>query len=128
MSFPKDDRKVQSKSGKTFPSGREYYGKAFADAIAAALKADYGASPSGLKRLARAVDANERAVRNWLEGKNGPSGENLVNLMRHSDAVFEAVIGLASRGPSTDGAGLLKLRTHLAEALDAIDAYHRGNS
>jgi hypothetical protein len=36
-------------------------------------------------------------VRNWFEGKNGPSGAHLIVLMRHSPAVVQAVLSLAGR-------------------------------
>jgi hypothetical protein len=42
-------------------------------AIALALKAEFGATSSALKTVAQLTRSNERAVRNWLEGKNGPS-------------------------------------------------------
>ena len=41
--------------------------------------------------------ANDRTVRNWFEAKNGPSGELLVALCRHSDEVLDTVLRLAGR-------------------------------
>src|SRR5271163_523715 len=94
MSRPKNDRKFQSESGKTF---QDLDTKGFVSAIAIALKAEFGATPSALKTLAQLTHSNERAARNWLEGENGPSGSNLVTLMRHSDRVLRAVLELADR-------------------------------
>lgn len=36
-------------------------------------------------------------MQNWFQAKNGPSGESLVRLCRHSDHVFEALLVLAGR-------------------------------
>jgi hypothetical protein len=122
MSFPENDRKLQSKIRKTFPAGDGYVGQHFAEAIAEALKVDFGASPSSVKQIARLTRANERAVRNWLEAKNGPSGENLVGLMRHSEAVFATVLQLCGRDGQGESTALNGLRQHLVAAIAAIDA------
>ena len=53
--------------------------------------------PSEGMKLAKLVRANERAVRNWFDAKNGPSGEHLVVLMHHSPAVVEAVLSMSGR-------------------------------
>ena len=90
--------------------------------IAEALKADFGSAPAAVKRVARMTQANERAVRNWFDGKNGPSGENLVTLIQHSDAVFGVVLGLSQRRQFAIGVGLVDLRLHLIAAVAAIDA------
>ena len=82
MSFTENDRKVQSKIGKTFPKRAGYDGPPIAEVIAAALKADFGTAPSAMKHIARLTGANERAVRNWMGGQNRPSAEMLICLMR----------------------------------------------
>jgi hypothetical protein len=119
MSFSKKDRKLQPKSGNTFPiaDARE----SLAGAIAVALKAEFGSTPSALKTLAQLTRSNERAVRNWVDGKNGPSGENLVILMRHSDLVLRTVLGLADRQDLVVAVGLASLRRQLVDAVAAID-------
>lgn len=124
MSFPENDRKVRSKKGKTFPGSGGYGGPPFVATIAEALKVDFGASPSSVKHIARLTRTNERAARNWFEGKNGPSGENLVCLMRHSDAVFWAVLTLSERDERVDQAALIGIRQQLAGALATIDAMY----
>jgi len=98
MSFTENDRIFRSKSGKTFPDEAASSGSpSLATAIAAALSRDFGSSPGAVKRVAKLVNANERAVRNWFDAKNGPSGEHLVKLMRHSGAVVEVVLVLSGR-------------------------------
>ena len=114
MSRPKNDRKFQSQSGKTF-QGLD--AKGFVTAIAVALKAEFGATPSALKTIAQLTRSNERAVRNWLEGKNGPSGSNLVVLMRHSDRVLRTVLELADRRDLALAAELTGLCQRLLDAV-----------
>ena len=52
---------------------------------------------AGLKIVVQLTGANERTVRNWFDAKNGPSGELLVALCRHSDEVLATVLTLAGR-------------------------------
>jgi hypothetical protein len=118
MSRPKNDRKLQSESGKTF---QDLDAEGFVRAIAGALKAEFGATPSALKTVAQLTRSNERAVRNWLEGKNGPSGSNLVILMRHSDQVLRIVLELANRRDRILAADLAELRQGLMDAVAEID-------
>lgn len=119
MSFSEKDRKLQSKGGKPFPL--DYVAEPLALTIATALKAEFGNTPSTLKTVAQLTRSNERAVRNWFEGKNGPSGENLVILMRHSDLVLRAVLALANRQDLVVAIGLANLRRQLVDAVAAID-------
>jgi len=122
MSRTKNDRKLQSKSGKSFPSDIGQNGQlAYAEAIAGALKSDFGGEASTVKVVARLTATNERAVRNWLEAKNAPSGANLVILIRHSDAVLEAVLGLSGRHGILATGALFGLRDQLREIVEAID-------
>jgi hypothetical protein len=65
--------------------------------------------------------AGERAVKNWFEGKNGPNGENLVMLVRHSDEVLEALLLMAGREDILTGKFLVDARDRLAEMLEIID-------
>ena len=93
----------------------------FAETIAAAMQAEWGTTPSARKEVGRITNANERAVRNLSEGKNGPSGENLVLLIRHSDAVLETVLELSGRQELLPAAGILDLRDRLKAIVDVID-------
>lgn len=119
MSFSEKDRKVQSRDGKAFPANPA--GEPLAIVIAAALKAEFGNTPSALKTVAQMARSNERAVRNWFDGKNGPSGENLIILMRHSDLVLRTVLTLADRQDLVVAVGLASLRRQLVDAVAAID-------
>jgi hypothetical protein len=121
MSFTENDRKLQSKSGKSFPIGDQQVGPSFTQTIASALKTEFGGGPSAVKAVARITGANERAVRNWFEGKNGPSGENLIILIQRSDTVLKTVLSLANRRDLVVVASLAGLRRQLIDAVAAID-------
>ncbi|MDV6333162.1 hypothetical protein [Asticcacaulis sp. 201] len=121
MSFPKNDRNIQSKNGKTFPKENETAHLLFIPAIALALRSEFGGGPSAVKTVARLTETNERAVRNWFDAKNGPNGENLITLMQHSDVVLGTVLDLSSRPKLRVTVDLANLRIHLANLMMAID-------
>ena len=100
MSPTKRDRKIQSVSGRILPpggAGGRIGASGFATAIAAALRQEYGGTRTAIKMIASLTGANERAVKNWFGGVNGPSGEFLIALCRHSGEVMESVLRLAGR-------------------------------
>ncbi len=127
MSPTQKDRKVRSESGRSFlqrtPPEPE---PSFAEAIADALRREFGGTPGAVKKVVRLTRANERAVRNWFEAKNAPSGENLVILMRHSDEVLEAVLRLADRQDLVAARKLSAAREKLQEMLAMIDDIQTG--
>lgn len=55
------------------------------------LRARYGDLRSGAKRLGRLIDADPRAVKNWLQGTNAPQLSHVIELMA-ADPVVEAEI------------------------------------
>ena len=73
MSRSQKDRKLRSETGKTFPPP-DPHGFDFVEAIAQALRREYGHSPASVKVVVRLTRANPRAVRNWFAANNGPSG------------------------------------------------------
>jgi hypothetical protein len=121
MSFQKMDRNFQSKKGKSFHADSGQGEGLFAAAIAKAVLAEWGHAPSARKEVGRITRANERTVRNWFEGKNGPSGENLVALIRHSDEMLTMVLELSGRDELMSASSLLGLRPALVRAVNAID-------
>ena len=99
MSLTKIDRTIQPFSGKKILHGQYSAGEErFANAIAKALNREYAGRRGAVKLVARITGANERAVKNWFNGKNGPSGENLVVLAQHSNQVLETFLLMAARG------------------------------
>ena len=115
MSLTKNDRKIQSRSGNILPSG------SFAEAIAGALHREYDQTHSGVKTVVRLTGANERAVRNWFDAKNGPNGEFLIALCRHSDQVLDTLLVLAGRTEHVRARKLVEATDKLKEMLRVID-------
>ncbi len=132
MSFPKKDRKFRTDSGKTFPksSGRVAVsdGYEFAAVIAETLRGTYGGTRMSVKTVMAYTGAGERTVKNWFGGKNGPNGENLVELLRHSDEVLEALLWMAGREDILAGKLLVDARDKLVEMLGIIDQLYAGDS
>jgi hypothetical protein len=81
-----------------------------------------------VKTVMAYTGAGERTVKNWFEGKNGPNGENLVKLVRHSDEVLEALLFMAGREDILAGKMLVDARDKLAEMLEIIDQLQVGDS
>lgn len=115
MSLTKKDRINRSISGTTFPSGR------FADAIAAALHREYGATHAAVKTVVVLTGANERAVKNWFDAKNAPSGEFVVALCRHSDEVLETFLLMAGREKQVKAKRIIDATNGLRELLALLD-------
>src|SRR5258707_3407594 len=120
MSLTKKDRRDQSISGITFPSGH------FAGAIAAALRREYGPTHAAVKTVVGLTGANERAVKNWFEAKNGPSGESLVALCRHSDTVLETFLLMTGREERLKAKRIVDATTKLRELLALLDDLQSG--
>ena len=125
MSFRKKGRKVRPVSGRTFPRSSGTVEKSdaydYTAVIAETLREAFGRSGRSVKTVMAYTGAGERAVKNWFEGKNGPNGENLVMLVRHSDEVLEALLLMAGREDILTGKFLVDARDRLAEMLEIID-------
>jgi hypothetical protein len=122
MSPTQKDRNLRSDSGRNLPlRDLATQPSSFPDLIAEALRREYGGTPAAVKMVVRLTRANERAVKNWFDAKNGPSGENLVSLLRHSDEVLETVLALAGRQDLIVARKLTGAREKLKEMLAMID-------
>lgn len=117
------DRKLRSGSGKKFPPAPPAPGdgEQFATAVSEALRREFGTSPAAVKTVARLARANERAVKNWFDAKNAPSGELLVRLLQHSDEVLESVLHLAERNELLTKKKITDARRELREILAVLD-------
>src|SRR5688572_13597785 len=111
MSLSKDDRKNQTIQGKSLHSER------FSEAIARALHTEFDQTHSAIKTVVALTGANERAVRNWFEARNGPNGEFLIALCRHSDQVLETFLLLAGRRDHLRARNLVRAKDTLKEIL-----------
>ena len=67
------------------------YGKAIADA----LRRELGPTHQAIKTVMRWTGASERTAKYWLSGERGPSGEHLIRLAQHSDAVLITTLAMA---------------------------------
>jgi hypothetical protein len=107
------------KKGIVFPNG-ENLGP-YPRAVAYALKCELGATHQAVKIIRRWTGAGERTVKNWLTGVSGPSGQHLVDLIRHSDDVLAVMLILAGRQQVVVAQRLLDARNKLAEMVEQID-------
>ncbi len=132
MSFRIKGRKFRPGSGRTFPksSGRVAAsdGYEFAAVIAETLRGTFGGARMSVKTVMAYTGVGERTVKNWFAGKNGPNGENLVELVRHSDEVLEALLLMAGREDILAGKLLVDGRDKLVEMLEIIDQLLAGSS
>src|SRR3954468_2787735 len=115
MSLTKSDRKSRSSSGKTLHAER------FTDAIAKALHREFDHTHAAIKTVVALTGANERAVRNWFEAKNGPNGEYRIALCRHSDQVLETLLHLAGRRDHLRARKLVRAKDTLQEILGMLN-------
>ena len=125
MSFHKKGRKFRTVSGKTFPKSADKLeqtgGNGFRSVIAETLHEAFGGTRMSVKAVMACTGATERTVKNWFQGKNGPNGENLIDLMRCSDEVLEVVLWMAGREEVLAGKMLVDAREKLGEMLNIID-------
>ncbi len=132
MSFRKKGRNFRPDSGKTIPRSSSRVaaseGHEYAAVIAETLRETFGGTRMSVKTVMSYTGAGERTVKNWFEGKNGPNGENLVGLVRHSDEVLEALLLMAGREDILAGKLLVDARDKLIEMLEIIYQLQDGDS
>ena len=108
---------MSPKRGRVFPERN----LAYATTIASALRDELGNTHQATKTLMRWTGTNERTAKSWLAGTNGPRGENLVRILRHSDQALSVFLELADRKPLIADKELLRVRNQLAKAVGLID-------
>jgi len=110
------------KKGKGFPGpGGTRAELDYAASIATALRGELGDSHQAIKTVMRWTGATDRTAKNWVTGIRGPTGEHLISLARHSDAVFEVIIRAAGRESLLIALQLINAREKLAAALEILD-------
>ena len=97
----------------------------YAREIGNALRSEIAATGRSAKDIMRWTRASERAVKGWISGRRGPSGEHLIPLMACSDAVFAAVLKVTGRERSSRGRQVAEVRRLLGEAVLALDEVDR---
>jgi len=108
------------KKGIVFPNG-ENLGP-YPRAVAYALKCELGSTHQAVKIIRRWTGAGERTVKNWMAGISGPSGQHLVDLIRHSDDVLAVLLILAGRQKVVTAQRLVDIRNKFAETVEEVDA------
>lgn len=111
------------KTGNVFPhSGLSQRKRLpYAAVVADALQSGLGQSHRALKTIMLWTGVSERTAKNWCSGSVGPSGEHLIDLVRHSDSVYEAVFRRAERRQAVSIRKLVRSRTVVAEFLADLD-------
>lgn len=94
----------------------------YAEFIGTALRKELGDTRGAIKSTMRWTGASERTVKYWLSGRKGPGGEHLLMLLRHSNAVFDAVAYHTGRKSLTADRHIFELRARLIEVVAAIDS------
>ncbi len=112
------------KKGKVFPgsNGRGRLSLDYVGAVSAALRESVGDTHQAIKIVMRWTSADERTIKNWFAGTNGPSGANLIDLFRHSDEMLEACLFLAGRERIVASRRSLEVQTKLRELLALLEA------
>jgi hypothetical protein len=100
--LPEEDAAMQAKMGTVVPKmGTTVHlddgGGRYRAAIAAALLRELGPTHQAIKTAMRWTGASERTVKYWFSGDRGPSGEHLILLAQHSDAVLLVILTMADR-------------------------------
>lgn len=105
------------RDGKGRVSASEYR-----KAISTALSQELGGAGRAAKDTARWTGASERTAKNWISATYAPTGENLIELMRHSDTILDVVLVLAGRDEDRMARRVSLARNELAEILRGLDA------
>lgn len=111
------------KKGKVFPGPNRPGGQAlsYAATVAAALREGVGDTHQAVKTVMRWTGADERTIKNWFAGTNGPSGTHLITLLQHSDEVLEACLFLAGRERIISNRRSLEVQKKLWELLALLE-------
>ncbi|MEP3635838.1 MAG: hypothetical protein ABJN14_01075 [Paracoccaceae bacterium] len=96
----------------------------YREAISAALVHELGGAGRAAKTTTKWTGVNERTAKNWILGYCGPSGEHLIELMRHSDTVLAVVLELAGRDEALTTERVKLVRQQLRAALKSLDAIY----
>ena len=105
-----------TKTGNSFLAQKQY-----AAEIARALHMELGETHQATKTLMRWTNADERTVKNWMAGSNGPRGEHLITLVKHSDFALTAFLAMAERPHALTASELPQLKQRLQSAINGID-------
>jgi hypothetical protein len=115
------------KKGKRFPAlGNPLTERAFAEALANALRVEFGNATNAASTIMRWTGASERTAKHWLAGTHGPTGTNLILLARQSASVRRCIHRMTGFPALALGESLILLRVALMQAVAEIDAMTDG--
>ena len=112
------------KMGSSLPLSGLQSEPSYGAVVAEAVRRELGGSHQAIKTLMRRTGASARTAKNWLSGSAGPSGAHLVELMRSSDFVFEAVLKMAGRDQALNASKLAQARELVRRAGILLEEIH----
>ncbi len=117
------------KMGKTFPKDEDDHVSRYeySEAVSAALVRELGSSHQAIKTLMKWTGANERTAKNWLSGANGPSGQHLVEMLKHSDRLVFTIAELTGRQELGIVVDLRTLKLVLGRLTASLDGVLEGD-
>lgn len=89
--------------------------------VAMTLRQELGSTHSAVKTIMRWTGACERTVKNWLSEESAPSGEHLIELMRHSDCILRVVLQCAERDTALVASEMAQALSAMKGAVAAIE-------
>lgn len=107
------------KKGRLLPNGEN--DASYRRAVAYALRSELGSTHRAVKIVMGWTGASERTVKNWMAEVGGPSGQHLIDLIRHSDCVLEMILTMAGRRHVAAAQKLVEVREKLIETVERID-------
>lgn len=87
----------------------------YASMVADALRQEFHGRRGTIKTVMQWTGASERTVKHWLAGSRGPSGEHLVALAKHSEAIVMGFFLLSGHPRGIAGERLIEARQKLNE-------------
>lgn len=70
--------------------------------------------------VARLTGSNEKTVKNWFCARNGPNGESLVELMRHSRTIHTLILSMAGHNDLLEAMQVAVVREQLRTVLSTL--------
>jgi hypothetical protein len=125
-SLQKGSRKMFPETGRKIPSNVPLLtSRLVSDRVAAALKSELGTSRQAAKTIMAWTGVCDKAARIWISGEGGLSGFHLLQLARHSDAMWKAILEMAAREEAALGFDIHAAEVVLRQALDSIEMLKR---